>query len=95
VGALLVLLCPCIDDVIVCTRIAGGAHERLLAAAPLLMLLQMVVLPLHLVLFVGSELTDSIEIDPFVEALVIPIVLPLALAALTRLLAADPGSARR
>lgn len=87
VGALLVLLCPCIDYVIVFTRIAGGAHERLLAAAPLLMLLQMVLLPAYLLLFVGSDLSDIIEIDPFVEALVILIIIPLAAAALTQAVA--------
>jgi ACR3 family arsenite efflux pump ArsB len=87
VGALLVLLCPCIDYVMVFTRIAGGAHERLLAAAPLLMLLQMVLLPGYLLLFVGSDLGDIIEIDPFVEALVVLIIIPLAAAALTQAIA--------
>lgn len=86
-GALLVLLCPCIDYVIVFTRIAGGAHERLLAAAPLLMLLQMLLLPVYLFVFVGSDLTDIIEVNPFVEALVILIVVPLAAAGLTQALA--------
>ena len=37
VGVLFVLLTPCVDYVIVFTGIAGGAKERLLAAAPLLM----------------------------------------------------------
>lgn len=40
VGVLLVLLSPCVDYVIVFTGIAGEAKERLLAAAPMLMLLQ-------------------------------------------------------
>ena len=35
------------------TGIARGAKDRLLAAAPLLMLVQMVLLPLYLWLFVG------------------------------------------
>jgi ACR3 family arsenite efflux pump ArsB len=87
VGALLVLLAPCIDYVIVFTRIAGGAHERLLAVAPLLMVLQMLLLPLYLFLFVGSDLADIIEAGPFVEALVVLIVIPLTAAALTQALA--------
>ena len=33
-GVLLVLLTPCIDYVIVFTRLAGGSGRRLLAAAP-------------------------------------------------------------
>ena len=39
-GVLFVLLTPCIDYVIVFTGLAGGARARLLAAAPLLMLVQ-------------------------------------------------------
>jgi len=37
-GVLLVLLTPCIDYVIVFTRLAGGSDRTLLAAAPLLLL---------------------------------------------------------
>ena len=44
-GVLLVLLTPCIDYVIVFTRLAGGSDRRLLAASPLLMLTQMALLP--------------------------------------------------
>ena len=84
IGVLLTLLCPCVDYVMVFTKIAGGSSERLLAAAPLMMLLQMLLLPIYLLLFVGSELSDIIEVDPFVEALLILILIPLALAALTQ-----------
>lgn len=48
VGALLVLLAPCVDYVIVFTGLAGGAAERLLSAAPVLMLAQLVLLPVLL-----------------------------------------------
>lgn len=87
VGVLLVLLAPCIDYVIVFSGLAGAASERLLASAPLLMLLQIAFLPLYLWLFVGSELVEIIDIAPFVEAFVLLIVVPLVLAALTQALA--------
>ena len=87
VGALLVLLCPCVDYVIVFTRIAGGAHERLLATAPLLMVLQMLLLPAYLFVFIGSELTSIIDAGPFLDALVVLILIPLSAAALTQALA--------
>lgn len=86
-GVLLVLLAPCIDYVIVFSGLAGAAHEKLLAAAPLLMLLQMLLLPVYLRLFMGPELLDTVDIAPFVEAFVLLIVIPLALAALTQFLA--------
>ena len=79
-GVLLVLLTPCIDYVIVFTRLAGGSDRRLLAAAPLLMLAQMALLPVYLWLFMGSRLADIVEPGPFLEAFLLLIALPLALA---------------
>ncbi|MFB8189118.1 arsenic resistance protein [Microbacterium sp. NPDC055988] len=84
VGVLLVLLTPCVDYVIVFTGLAGGAKERLLAAAPLLMLGQMLLLPLYLWLFVGPELIDAVDLAPFLDAFLLLIVLPLAAAGLTQ-----------
>ncbi len=84
VGVLLVLLTPCIDYVIVFAGLAGGSSERLLAAAPLLMVAQMLLLPLYLLLFVGPELVSGIEPGPFLEALIGLIIIPLALAAVTQ-----------
>jgi ACR3 family arsenite efflux pump ArsB len=94
-GVLLVLLTPCIDYVIVFAGLAGGAHQRLLAAAPLLMLAQMVALPLLLVLFMGPGLADIVEIGPFLEAFLILTVLPLGLARATETLAARHRSGQR
>jgi len=86
-GVLLVLLTPCIDYVIVFTGLAGGARARLLAAAPLLMLAQMLLLPVYLWLMVGPALVDAVDLAPFVEAFVFLIVIPLVAAAVTQLLA--------
>ncbi|TFD93502.1 arsenic resistance protein [Cryobacterium lactosi] len=89
-GVLLVLLTPCVDYVIVFTGLAGGAADRLLAATPLLMLLQIVLLPGYLWLFAGPDAAALIEVAPFVEAFLVLIVLPLAAAA-----AVQCGSRRR
>lgn len=86
VGVLLVLLTPCIDYVIVFSGLAGGAEDRLVAAAPLLMLLQLVLLPVYLYLFVGSDLADIVEPGPFLHAFIVLIAIPLGLAALTQAL---------
>ena len=87
VGVLFVLLTPCVDYVIVFTGIAGGAKDQLLAAAPLLMLAQMLLLPLYLLLFVGPEFVEAIDLAPFIEAFLLLIVLPLVAAGLTQLAA--------
>jgi ACR3 family arsenite efflux pump ArsB len=79
-GVLLVLLCPCVVYVIVFSGLAGGSSRRLLAATPVLLVAQMLLLPGYLYLFMGSELADIVEVGPFIEAFVVLIVIPLALA---------------
>jgi ACR3 family arsenite transporter len=83
-GVLLVLLCPCVDYVIVFSALAGAASRQLLAATPLLLITQMVLLPLFLLLFLGSALADVVQIGPFVTAFVVLIVIPLILAWITQ-----------
>ncbi|MGR6614145.1 MULTISPECIES: arsenic resistance protein [Kocuria] len=95
VGVLFVLLTPCIDYVIVFSGLAGGDEERLLAAAPLLMIAQMLLLPLYLWIFIDAEFVGSVEFGPFVEAFVLIIALPLVAAALTQLAAARWRIGRR
>ncbi|MEE4024576.1 bile acid:sodium symporter [Gordonia sp. PKS22-38] len=80
IGVLLVLLCPCVDYVIVFSGLAGGAGHRLLAATPILLLAQMVLLPVYLTIFMGSEIADVVEPEPFVVAFVVLIAVPLAAA---------------
>ncbi|MBL0776001.1 arsenic resistance protein [Streptomyces albidoflavus] len=80
IGVLLVLLCPCVDYVIVFSGLAGGSSRRLLAATPLLLVAQMVLLPGFLYLFMGAELAEVVDVGPFVEAFLVLIVIPLALA---------------
>jgi ACR3 family arsenite efflux pump ArsB len=94
-GVLMVLLTPCIDYVIVFTRLAGGSDERLIAATPLLMLAQVALLPLYLWLFLGPELADAIEPGPFIEAFALLIAVPLALAWATQAWAARTRTGTR
>lgn len=84
VGMLFVLLCPCVDYVIVFTGLAGGGQDRLLAATPVLMLGQMLLLPAYLWLFVDADAVAAVDLGPFVAAFAVIIVLPLAAAALTQ-----------
>lgn len=88
VGVLFVLLSPCIDYVIVFTGLAGGANDRLLAAAPILMLGQILLLPGYLWLFLGAQFVQTVDLAPFLVAFVALIVLPLAAAGLTQIAAA-------
>ncbi|MFJ4050918.1 arsenic resistance protein [Pseudomonas hunanensis] len=83
VGALLVLLTPCIDYVVVFTHIGKGDSRLTLAATPLLLLAQLVLLPVYLALMLGGSSQVAISITPFMEAFVLLIVVPMALAVLT------------
>jgi len=83
IGALLVLLTPCIDYVVVFTHIGKGDSRLTLAATPVLLLVQMVLLPVYLALMLGDASQVTMAIAPFVEAFVLLIVLPITLAVLT------------
>jgi arsenite transporter len=82
-GVYLVLLTPCIDYVIVFAGIGGGEDRLVLASTPALMLLQMLLLPFYLWVFMGAKLVAAVEVGPFLEAFLLLIVLPLGLALLT------------
>ncbi|RDI71880.1 arsenic resistance protein [Halopelagius longus] len=80
VGAFMVLLTPCIDYVITFTELAGGDAEQVTATTPALMLVQLLLLPAYLWLFMGRRVAAVIEPEPFVEAFLFIIALPLTLA---------------
>ncbi|MDO5076454.1 arsenic resistance protein [Corynebacterium sp.] len=85
IGVLLVLLTPCVDYVIVFTRLARGNWNKILAATPLLMLLQIVFLPVFLTLFGTAKIIDTIQWGPFIQAFLLLIIVPLLLSIGTQL----------
>ncbi len=54
-GALLVLLTPCIDYVVVFTHIGKGDSRLILSATPILLLLQLALLPLYLGIMLSGQ----------------------------------------
>lgn len=95
IGVLLVLLTPCIDYVIVFSGLAGAANDRLLAASPVLLVLQMLTLPLYLWWFLGADVAVAVHWGTFAQALAVVIVVPLVAAAVTQWAAARSPVARR
>lgn len=87
VGALLVLLTPCIDYVVVFTHIGKGDARLMLAATPVLLLLQLLLLPLYLGFMLGAQSEVVVVAEPFIEAFLWLIVLPMVLAVITTSLA--------
>ncbi len=85
-GALLVLLTPCIDYVVVFTHLGKGDARLLLSTTPILLLLQFALLPCYLSFMLGGTDTLSIAFAPFIEAFAFLIALPLILAVATEAL---------
>jgi len=95
VGVFMVLLAPCIDYVITFTDIAGGDAEQVTATTPALLIVQLLLLPVYLWLFVGPAVAAVIEARPFLEAFLTLIALPLTLAWLTELWAERGAAGKR
>ncbi|CAM3782700.1 arsenic resistance protein [Roseomonas mucosa] len=93
-GVLMVLLAPCIDYVVVFTHLGRGDARLILAATPVLLVAQMLLLPVYLGLFIGERAMAMMQPGPFIEAFVWLIAVPLALAAATQAWAARFGAGK-
>lgn len=88
VGVLLVLLTPCIDYVVTFAHLGKADARPLLAATPLLLAAQMVLLPIYLSIFMGEAAVGLVSWEPFLHAFVWLIFVPLSLAAICQAWAA-------
>lgn len=84
-GVYLVLLTPCIDYVIVFTQLGKGNEKLMLASTPILFIVQIMLLPLYLWIFIGEEMVGIVHIEPFLEAFLVLIVIPIIIAIFTQL----------
>lgn len=82
-GVYLVLLAPCTDWFVSFTLLGKGDARLAIAATPVLLLSQMLLLPAWLGLFLGGELAGVARAGKFLEVFFGLIVLPLVLVALT------------
>ncbi len=94
-GVLLVLLTPCIDYVVTFSHLGRADARLLLAATPMLLVAQMLLLPGYLAVFLGEDAARLVSMGPFVHAFAWLIVAPLVLAALTQFWAARSSVASR
>jgi ACR3 family arsenite efflux pump ArsB len=91
-GVLLVLLTPCVDYVVTFTHMGRGDARLLLAATPVLLLLQMLLLPLYLRLLLRNGMSDVVHPGLFLHAFVWLIAVPLVLAGAAQIWAARTKS---
>lgn len=83
-AVLLVLLAPCIDYVVTFSHLGRADARLLLAATPVLLVVQMLLLPIYLGVFLGRNADDLIQVGPFMDAFIWLIAVPLALAAVVQ-----------
>lgn len=94
-GVLLVLLTPCIDYVVVFTHLGRGRARLVLAATPTLLVVQILLLPVYLWLFLGAEAAELLRPGPFLDAFLWLIAAPLVLAWLSEVWAKRRASGAR
>lgn len=82
-GILLVLLVPCTDWFITFSYLGGGDTKRAIAFTPISLLLQLLLLPVYLWVFLGSAVTTSLVQKELLLAFFGLILLPLMSAWLT------------
>jgi len=82
-GILMVLLMPCTDWFITFTHLSGGDTGRAIAVTPVVLLVQIALLPVYLWLFMGETFAEILAADRIVTVFVILIVMPLIAAFLT------------
>ena len=94
-GIRIVLLCPCSDYVVTFSHLGRADARLLLAATPVLLIVQMLLLPLWLSLFLGAQAADLMQMGPFLHAFLWLIAIPLGLAALCQIWAARSAAGAR
>ncbi|SDO20059.1 bile acid:sodium symporter [Vreelandella arcis] len=82
-GVLLVLLVPCTDWFISFTHLGQGDSARAIAATPVLLLLQLVLLPLYVAVIMGEQLAGAQLLSELLPAFGGLILTPLLFAWLT------------
>lgn len=84
IGFIMLMVTPCTDWYLAFTGIAKGNVYLSTSVLPINLILQVVLLPVYLLIFAGT--IESIPLSTLIESIVIVLVIPFALAHLTRFL---------
>lgn len=93
-GVMLVLLTPCIDYVVTFSHLGQADSKLLLASTPALLLLQMLLLPVYLKVLLGDAAAGLVQLEPFIQAFVWLIAIPLILAGVVQIWASRSTKGR-
>lgn len=84
IGLLMLLVTPCTDWYLVFTGLSKGNVELGMSILPLNLILQIILLPVYLLVLIGSEVT--MDVASLVGSVAMVLVIPFALSALTKLI---------
>lgn len=86
IGLIMLLVTPCTDWYLVFTKITGGNVELGMSILPLNLVLQIVLLPVYLTVFVGGDATMDVQslLMDMVAVLAIPFVAAMVTRAVTK-----------
>lgn len=83
-GVVMVLVVPCTDWFLTFSHLAGGDTRRALAVTPALLVVQLVLLPVYVEVFVGESFAELAGVRTAVTVFVSLIVVPLVAAWVTQ-----------
>ena len=84
IGLLMLLVTPCTDWYLVFTGLSKGNVELGMSILPLNLILQIVLLPVYLLVLIGSEVT--MDVASLVSSVAMVLVIPFVLAYITKLI---------
>lgn len=84
IGLLMLLVTPCTDWYLVFTGLSKGNVELGMSILPLNLILQIVLLPVYLLVLIGSEVT--MDVGSLVSSVAMVLVIPFVLAYITKLM---------
>lgn len=82
IGLIMLLVTPCTDWYMVFTGLSKGNVELNLSILPINLVLQIVLMPVYLLLFLGSEI--QMEVAQIVQSIVFVLVIPFGIAMVTK-----------
>lgn len=83
IGLLMLLVTPCTDWYLVFTGLSKGNVELNMSILPLNLILQIVLMPIYLLVFMGSEVI--MDVTTIVESIIFVLLIPFILSCLTKI----------
>ncbi|AXF57669.1 arsenic resistance protein [Salicibibacter kimchii] len=81
-GFIMFMVTPCTDWYLIFTKIAKGNMSLSTSVLPINLILQVLLIPVYLFIFVGTM--ESVSLSTIIESVVLVLVLPFAIAQLSR-----------